>query len=74
MQEVISRGVKTIIVTNQDFEKNGYDYLVRIPKVHRILSPIISVVPLQVIAYYVAKEKDLDVDKPRNLAKSVTVE
>ena len=74
VQEVITRGAKTIIVTNQDFEKNGYDYLIRIPKVNRILSPIISVVPLQIISYYVAKEKGLDVDKPRNLAKSVTVE
>ena len=41
---------------------------------HPLLSPIISVIPLQLLAYYVAKEKGLDVDKPRNLAKSVTVE
>lgn len=74
IQEVMSRGAKTIIITNQDMLKNGYDYIIEIPKANRILSPILSVIPLQLISYYVAKERNLDVDKPRNLAKSVTVE
>lgn len=74
VQEVISRGAKTIIVTDCELEVDNYDYVIKIPKANRILSPIISVVPLQMISYYTAKEKDLDVDKPRNLAKSVTVE
>ena len=50
------------------------DYVIKIPECNRVLSPIISVIPLQLLSYYVAKEKHLDVDKPRNLAKSVTVE
>lgn len=73
IQEVISRGAKTIIITNQELNKN-FDYVIKIPVVNKYLSPIISVIPLQLLAYYISKEKGLDVDKPRNLAKSVTVE
>ena len=73
IQEVVSRGAKTIIVTSQDLHKT-FDYVVKIPKTNQYLSPILSVIPLQLLAYYIAKEKGLDVDKPRNLAKSVTVE
>ena len=73
IQEVISRGAKTIIITNQNLNKT-FDYVLEIPSVNKYLSPILSVIPLQLLAYYVAKEKGLDVDKPRNLAKSVTVE
>ena len=73
IQEVISRGAKTIVVTNQDLNKN-FDYTIKIPRINKYISPIISVLPLQILAYYIAKEKGLDVDKPRNLAKSVTVE
>ena len=53
---------------------NLTDNILIIPKVHPLLSPILSIIPLQLLAYYVSKEKGLDVDKPRNLAKSVTVE
>ncbi len=74
LQEVITRGAKTLIVTNQDVDKELFPNVVSIPKVHPFLSPIISIIPLQLLAYYVSKEKGLDVDKPRNLAKSVTVE
>ena len=74
IQEVITRGAKTVIVTNQELEDNNYDYVIKIPECNRVLSPILSVIPLQLLSYYVAKEKHLDVDKPRNLAKSVTVE
>ena len=73
IQEVISRGARTIIITNQELNKS-FDYVITIPKTNKYLSPILSVIPLQLLSYYVAKEKGLDVDKPRNLAKSVTVE
>ena len=74
LQEVISRGAKTLVVTNQDINTDLFPNIVRIPKVHPFLSPVLSIIPLQLLAYYVSKEKGLDVDKPRNLAKSVTVE
>jgi len=74
VQEVITRGAKTIVITNQDINHTMFENVITIPEVNSILSPIISVVPLQLLAYYIAKNKNLDVDKPRNLAKSVTVE
>ena len=74
VQEVITRGAKTIIITNQNIDKNMFDSVIEIPNVNPLISPIVSAVPLQLLAYYTAKEKGLDVDKPRNLAKSVTVE
>ena len=74
IQEVITRGAKTIIITNQNIDKCNFDYIIKIPIINPLLSPILSIVPLQLLAYYVAKQKKLDVDKPRNLAKSVTVE
>ena len=74
VQEVITRGAKNIIITNQNIDKNAFDTVIEIPAVNPLLSPLVSVIPLQLLAYYTAKEKGLDVDKPRNLAKSVTVE
>ena len=74
VQEVITRGAKTFIVTNCEINGNNFDSVLKIPKTNKLFSPIISVVPLQLFAYYISKEKGLDVDKPRNLAKSVTVE
>ena len=74
IQEVITRGAKTIIVTNLELPNKNYDYILNIPSTNPFISPILSVVPLQLLAYYISKEKGLDVDKPRNLAKSVTVE
>lgn len=71
LEEVKSRGAKIILVTNQNI---GEDIVIRIPLVNPIFAPLLAVIPLQFIAYYIAKEKGLDVDKPRNLAKSVTVE
>ena len=50
------------------------DTVITIPEVHPFVSPLLAIVPLQLFAYYISKEKGLDVDKPRNLAKSVTVE
>ncbi len=74
IQEVITRGAKTMIVTNQEFENKGFDFIFNIPKTDSLISPVLSVIPLQLLSYYISKEKGLDVDKPRNLAKSVTVE
>ena len=74
LQEVVTRGAKTFIVTNQNLGNFNFDEVVKIPEISSYISPILSVVPLQLLAYYISKEKGLDVDKPRNLAKSVTVE
>ncbi len=74
LQEVITRGAKTLVVTNQSLNKKIFPNIINIPQVHPLLSPVLSIIPLQLLAYYVSKEKGLDVDKPRNLAKSVTVE
>jgi len=74
IQEVISRGAKSILITSEQIEHENIDTILIIPKTDERISPILSVVPLQLISYYIAKEKNLDVDKPRNLAKSVTVE
>ena len=73
IQEVVTRGAKTFIVTNQDLN-HEFDTVINIPSTNVLISPILSVIPLQLLAYYISKEKGLDVDKPRNLAKSVTVE
>lgn len=74
IEEVITRGAKTFIVTNQDIENSNFYNVVKIEDTNPLLSPILSVIPLQLLAYYISKDKGLDVDKPRNLAKSVTVE
>ena len=74
IQEVITRGAKTLVVSNQDIDKSMFDIVIDIPETNRFVSPILSIIPLQLLAYYISKEKGLDVDKPRNLAKSVTVE
>jgi glucosamine--fructose-6-phosphate aminotransferase (isomerizing) len=73
IQEVKSRGAKCVIISNDD-SINGYDYTIVIPKVHKILQPLLTVLPLQLISYEVAKLRDCNIDKPKNLAKSVTVE
>ena len=74
MQEVITRGANTLVITNQDLPNNNIDNIIKIPRTNPLLSPILSIIPLQLLAYYISKFKGLDVDKPRNLAKSVTVE
>ena len=74
MQEVITRGAKTLIITNQILPNNNFGYVISIPETNELISPILSVIPLQLLSYYISKNKGLDVDKPRNLAKSVTVE
>ena len=74
VQEVITRGAKTLIITNQIIPNGHFDYIINIPETNPLVSPILSVVPMQLLAYHISKLKGLDVDKPRNLAKSVTVE
>ena len=74
IQEVITRGAKSFVVTNQPLDKTNFDFVISIPQIDSIYSPVLSIIPLQLLAYYITKEKGLDVDKPRNLAKSVTVE
>ncbi|WML24182.1 glutamine--fructose-6-phosphate transaminase (isomerizing) [Neobacillus sp. OS1-33] len=72
VKEVAARGANTCIISMKGLEMDE-DSLV-IPEVHELLTPLISVIPMQLIAYYAALHRDCDVDKPRNLAKSVTVE
>lgn len=72
VQEVAARGAKTCIVSLQGLEQDS-DTVV-LPHVHPLLTPLVSVVPMQLLAYYAALHRGCDVDKPRNLAKSVTVE
>ena len=74
IKEVKARGAKTIFITNQNVNSDFYDIKIELPKVNEILQPILTVIPLQLIAYEVAKLNKCDIDKPRNLAKSVTVE
>ena len=74
LQEVITRGAKTLVITNQKLNKELFDFVIEIPETNNFVSPILSIIPLQLLSYYISKEKGLDVDKPRNLAKSVTVE
>ena len=72
VQEVEARGAKTCVVSLKGLNQDSDTFV--LPKVHELLTPLVSVVPMQLLAYYAALHRDCDVDKPRNLAKSVTVE
>ncbi|MGX1984087.1 glutamine--fructose-6-phosphate transaminase [Thermolongibacillus altinsuensis] len=72
VKEVVARGANPCIISMKGLETEEDRYV--IPAVHPMLTPLVSVVPLQLIAYYAALHRGCDVDKPRNLAKSVTVE
>ena len=76
LQEVKARGASVIAVAyDDDTEIEHYtDHVLRIPRTMDLLSPALSIVPLQLLAYHVADARGLDIDQPRNLAKSVTVE
>ena len=74
IKEVKARGAKVIFVTSSNIQSDFYDFDIRIPKVNELFESILTVVPLQLLAYEVAKLNKCDIDKPRNLAKSVTVE
>jgi glutamine---fructose-6-phosphate transaminase (isomerizing) len=76
LKEVESRGGRIIAVTdhkNQELEEIASD-IIEVPSTHRMLTPVLMTVPLQLLAYHVAVHRGTDVDQPRNLAKSVTVE
>ncbi|GAQ16412.1 glutamine--fructose-6-phosphate aminotransferase [Oceanobacillus picturae] len=72
VQEVAARGANTMVFSMKGLEQDTDAFV--IPHVHELLTPLASVVPMQLLAYYAALHRDCDVDKPRNLAKSVTVE
>jgi glucosamine--fructose-6-phosphate aminotransferase (isomerizing) len=72
VKEVAARGANTCIISMEGLNEEGDSHV--LPKIHELLTPIVSVIPLQLISYYAALHRDCDVDKPRNLAKSVTVE
>ena len=78
VQEVVTRGANVLGVCfkgdMEESKRKMFEGLIEIPETLSLLSPVLSVVPLQLFSYYVAKAKGFDVDKPRNLAKSVTVE
>ena len=76
MQEVKARGGRIIALTTEGNGDVGHlaDYQIKVPKTLPLLSPIITSIPLQLLAYHIAVLRGCDVDKPRNLAKSVTVE
>ncbi|MGG3806202.1 glutamine--fructose-6-phosphate transaminase (isomerizing) [Metabacillus fastidiosus] len=72
VKEVVARGANPCIISMKGLEEEGDRFI--IPALHEALSPLASVIPLQLISYYAALHRGCDVDKPRNLAKSVTVE
>ncbi|WP_047986576.1 glutamine--fructose-6-phosphate transaminase (isomerizing) [Ornithinibacillus californiensis] len=72
VQEVVARGASDLIISMKGLEQDDDAFV--IPAVHELLTPLATVIPLQIIAYYAALHRGADVDKPRNLAKSVTVE
>ncbi len=76
IQEIKARKGKVIAVVSQgdDVAAALADDVMFVPQVHEIIAPILSVIPLQLLSYYIGINRELDVDKPRNLAKSVTVE
>lgn len=76
VKEVKARGAKVILVTHKcmSVDEEAVDYVVKLPTIDDMLMPMLGVVPLQLIAYYTSVLRGNDVDKPRNLAKSVTVE
>ncbi len=76
MQEIKARNGKILSITNDTARKviDISDDVITVPKTIPILQPILNIIPLQLFAYYIARERGCDIDKPRNLAKSVTVE
>jgi glucosamine--fructose-6-phosphate aminotransferase (isomerizing) len=74
--EVKARGAEVIGIAyeNDVLDESIFDKVIRIPELYNLVSPIVAIIALQLLAYYTAKNKGCDIDKPRNLAKSVTVE
>jgi len=76
IKEVRARGATVFVIANENenISEDIADYVYYIPKTNPFFSPSLSIIPLQLIAYYIAKKRNCDIDKPKNLAKSVTVE
>jgi glucosamine--fructose-6-phosphate aminotransferase (isomerizing) len=76
IQEVRARGARVIAVASDGDEQIGEqtDEVLRIPRTEWMLAPLLAVIPLQLLAYHIARRRGLNVDQPRNLAKTVTVE
>ena len=80
IQEAKARGGSVIAITTggdegiRDLLNPSTDFLISLPTVHRLLTPVVFALPLQLLAYHIAVRRGADVDQPRNLAKSVTVE
>ena len=76
IREVVARGASVVLVTTDDFtgDESVCQHIVRLPKCLYEFSASLSIIPMQLLAYYIEVERNCDVDKPRNLAKSVTVE
>ena len=74
IKETVARGSRVILVTDRQTPAAEFSYVIRLPQIHPDLACILSAPILQLLAYYAAVERGCDVDKPRNLAKSVTVE
>ena len=74
IKEVKARGAYVVYITNETPQEKFYDDIITIKKIHPILESILTIIPLQLLSYKVAKDNGCDIDKPRNLAKSVTVE
>jgi glucosamine--fructose-6-phosphate aminotransferase (isomerizing) len=74
IQEVKARGARVIVIANEGAEVIGAEHIIRIPIASPLFQPVLATVPLQVFAYEIAVARGTDVDQPRNLAKSVTVE
>jgi glucosamine--fructose-6-phosphate aminotransferase (isomerizing) len=76
IEEARARKAPVLMITTEGNHRASEhaDDVLFVPKVHPILQPIVSTIPLQLLAYYIGVEKGLNVDRPRNLAKSVTVE
>ena len=76
IKEVKSRGAKVVLVCTEGFnvDEEAYDFIIRVPKTNELLAPMSTAVSLQLLAYYTSVLRGNDVDKPRNLAKSVTVD
>jgi glucosamine--fructose-6-phosphate aminotransferase (isomerizing) len=80
VQEAKARGGAVVALTTPgvgglaDLLDDGNDFLIPVPESHPLLTPVLMVIPLQLLAYHIAVRRGCDVDQPRNLAKSVTVE
>ena len=73
LKEVAARSAKILTITNIN-DDSFSNYVIKIDDISDVLNPLLAIIPMQLLAYNIAKLKNCDIDKPRNLAKSVTVE